>query len=107
MDDNGFANSNDMPETTPSPPVPEIEKPGIPWGAIALGTWALALVIFSVQNAENETIDFLWWSFNMPVALLVIVTALVTLLLTGIGFAFYRRRKRKAAIQAREIGSEG
>lgn len=80
---------------------------GVPWGALALGTWALALVIFSVQNAEHATIDFLWWSFDMPVALLVIVTALVTLLLTSIGFAFYRRKKRREARRSRESGSEG
>lgn len=105
MDENGFQNFDDSQEQTSRPPVP-IERGGIPWGAIALAVWALALVIFSVQNAEQETIDFLWWSFNMPVALLVIVTALVTLLLTGIGFAFYRRRKRKEA-RAREAGSDG
>ncbi|HEU4320133.1 MAG TPA: LapA family protein [Acidimicrobiia bacterium] len=104
MDENGFQDFDDTPKQ-PLPPMP-VERQGIPWGAIALGIWALALVIFSVQNAEHATIDFLWWSFNMPVALLVIVTALVTLLLTGIGFAFYRRRKRKEA-RARNAGSDG
>ena len=104
MDENGIQNFEDAQDSAPSPP-PPMESDGIPWGAIALGTWALALVIFSVQNAEHATIDFLWWSFDMPVALLVIVTALITLLLTGIGLALYRRRRRKEALRRRDLES--
>ena len=69
----------------------------MPWAAILLGAWAIALVIFSVQNAEDATVQFLGWSFQMPVAILVIVTALVTLVITAIGSVFYRRRRRKRA----------
>ena len=106
MDDNGFDSTEDPLRTAAATPAAE-EKERIPWGALAIAIWILALVIFSVQNAEHATIDFLGWSFDMPVALLVIVTALVTLLLTGIGFAFYRRRRRKAAIEARKAESDG
>ena len=103
MDDYGTDEGEETESTSPSP-VPEV-RVGIPWGAIAIGIWALALVIFSVQNAEHTTIDFLWWSFDMPVALLVIVTALITLILTGIGLAFYRRRRRKEALRRRDLES--
>jgi uncharacterized integral membrane protein len=57
--------------------------------------WAVALVVFAVQNAEATTIDFLGWSWQMPVALLVMITALVTLVLTAGGSAVYRRRRRR------------
>jgi uncharacterized integral membrane protein len=73
------------------------EGEGVPWGAILVGLWAVALVIFSVQNAGDTTLEFLGWSFQMPVAILVIVTALVTLVLTAAGSALYRRRRRKRA----------
>lgn len=43
----------------------------------------------------------------MPVALLVMVTALITLVLTGIGFAFYRRRRRRRAIEREASRSDG
>ncbi|HET9260970.1 MAG TPA: LapA family protein [Acidimicrobiia bacterium] len=69
--------------------------------------WAVALIIFSVQNAERTTVSFLGWSFEMPVALLVMVTALITLVLTGIGFAFYRRRRRRRAIEREASRSDG
>jgi len=74
----------------------------MPWAAILAGFWAVALVIFSVQNADDTTVQFLGWSFQMPVAILVIVTALATLVLTGIGSVLYRRRRRRQAQMKRE-----
>ncbi|HWB88563.1 MAG TPA: lipopolysaccharide assembly protein LapA domain-containing protein [Acidimicrobiia bacterium] len=74
---------------------PGERKEGIPWAAILVMVWAVALVVFAVQNAEATTIDFLGWSWQMPVALLVMITALVTLVLTAGGSAVYRRRRRR------------
>lgn len=106
MDDNGTDGVENASQPTRGMSGMEHERESVPWGAILLGIWALALVIFSVQNAEIATIDFLWFSADMPVALLVIVTALLTALLTGVGFSFYRRRRRKEALQAREPESD-
>lgn len=88
---------------TPVPPEPE----GVAWGAILLGFWAVVLIIFSVQNAERATVNFLGWSFDMPVALLVIVTALATLVVAGVGSFFYRRRRRKRRSAPEETPSSG
>lgn len=77
----------------------DVASGGIPWGAALLLVWAVMLVVFSVQNAEIATVSFLGWSWDMPVALLVMVTALVTLVLSVIVSAFYRRRRR----QRREV----
>lgn len=81
-------------------------RPGLPWGGILLLIWAVALIIFSVQNAERTTVEFLVWDWDMPVALLVMITALLTLLLTGIGSAFYRRRRRQRAEMKRALRSD-
>lgn len=93
MDDR-FRDLDDQIE--PEPPTPERpeDREGIPWGAILLLVWAVALTVFAVQNAETAPVRFLGWVWQMPVALLVMVTALTTLVLTGVGFAFYRRRRR-------------
>jgi uncharacterized integral membrane protein len=104
MDDNEFhdvAEPSDGP-TTPLVQPERTEREGVPWAAILVAVWAVALVIFSVQNADDAAVRFLGWSFQMPVAILVIVTALVTLVLTGIGSIFYRRRRRKRAKLKRE-----
>lgn len=91
-----------QPETTPTE-----TREGFPWGAILLLIWAVALIIFSVQNAESATVEFLGWDWSMPVALLVMITALVTLFVTAIGAAFYRRRRRQRAEMKRALRSDG
>ena len=106
MDENGFDQTDEPFDPESYEASAREERHRFPWGAFALAVWILALVIFSVQNAEHATVNFLGWSFDISVALLVIVTALVTLLLTGVGFAFYRRKKRKAAIQAGKAESD-
>lgn len=93
MDENGINEIDD--HVDPDPPQPISDGAGIPWAGILVVIWAVALIIFSVQNAEHTTVEFLGWSFDMPVALLVMVTALVTLVFTGMGSAIYRRRRRK------------
>jgi uncharacterized integral membrane protein len=94
MDENGFRDIDDQLEPE-SPPGRVDIKEGIPWGAVFLLIWAVLLIVFSVQNADNASVHFLGWVWEMPVALLVMVTALATLVLTGLGFAFYRRRRRR------------
>jgi hypothetical protein len=42
----------------------------------------------------------------MPVALLVMITALATLVLTGIASAFYRRKRRRRRETKRALRSE-
>lgn len=105
MDDNETRDVDDRSEPRPTPPQLE-ERGRFPWAAILVGIWAIALVIFSVQNAEDATIEFLGWSFNMPVALLVIVTALITLVVTGIGFAVYRGKRRREVSRRRKLESD-
>lgn len=79
-------------EETSAPASP---REPIPWGLVLLLIWAVLLTIFSVQNAQQVTVEFLGWDWQMPLALLMMVTALVTLVITGVGMGFYRRRRRK------------
>lgn len=102
MGDNEIHDVDEPFEPGSAQAAPKREREGVPWAAILVGIWAVALVIFSVQNANDTTVQFLGWSFRMPVAILVIVTALVTLVLTGIVSVFYRRRRRKQAKLKRE-----
>lgn len=87
-------------------PAPDEEREGIPWGAVLLLVWAIVLIVFSVQNARDTTVEFLAWSWAMPVALLVMITALATLVLTGLGFAFYRRKRRQRRDMKRALRSK-
>lgn len=87
-------------------PVGRGRTEGVPWGAVLLLLWAVLLIVFSVQNADDTTVEFLAWSWSMPVALLVMITALATLVLTGIGSAFYRRKRRQRREMKRALRSE-
>lgn len=98
-------NEGDEQQFEPEPRQVPTREP-IPWGAILLLIWAVALIVFSVQNAENTTVEFLAWQWRMPVALLVMVTSLVTLVLTTVGIAVSRRRRRKR-LAMREGESSG
>jgi uncharacterized integral membrane protein len=102
MDDNEIHELEDQLEPEPRP-APAREP--FPWGAILLILWAVALIVFSVQNAENTTVEFLAWEWRMPVALLVMVTSLVTIVLTALGTAIYRRRRRKLRLLREEQAS--
>lgn len=81
-------------------------REGVPWGAILLLIWAVLLIVFSVQNADNTPVAFLVWDWEIPVALLVLITALATLVLTGVGLAFYRRRRRQRRQMKEALRSE-
>lgn len=94
MDENEFRDIEDQLEPAATPQLQGPEREGIPWVAVFLLFWAVLLTVFAVQNADTAPVRFLGWVWEMPVALLVMVTALATLVLTGLGFAFYRRRRR-------------
>ncbi|HUF14582.1 MAG TPA: lipopolysaccharide assembly protein LapA domain-containing protein [Acidimicrobiia bacterium] len=79
---------------------------GVPWGVIVLLIWAVALIIFSVQNAEQAIVQFLAWEWQMPMALLVMITALATVILSALTWPLYRRRRRKHRMAARSAQSE-
>ncbi len=95
----------DIDERLTSEPFPDDQpSAGVPWGGIMLLVWAVALIIFSVQNAEHVTVSFLGWQGNIPVALLVMVTALITMILTVAGSAIYRKRRQIRRARTKENG---
>ena len=107
MDESQYPEEIQHVEDQLQPEAPAREtRAGVPWGAILLLIWAVALIIFSVQNAESTTVEFLAWDWRMPVALLVMITALVTLFITAIGAAVYRRRRRQRAEMKRALKSD-
>ena len=68
-------------------------------GAIASLVGVGLLIVFMVQNTEEVTLDFLFWSFTWPLWLLTLVTALVGAVV-WIGFGLMRRHRRRQARRA-------
>jgi uncharacterized integral membrane protein len=54
------------------------------------------LITFMIQNTEDVTLDFLFWSFTLPLWVFTLVVAVVGALV-WIGLGVMRRRRRRAA----------
>jgi uncharacterized integral membrane protein len=65
-------------------------------GAIVSLIGSGLLVIFIVQNTEDVTLDFLFWSFTWPLWLYAIATALVGALV-WFGVGVMRRHQHRTA----------
>ncbi len=65
-------------------------------GASASLAGAGLLVIFMVQNTEDVTLDFLFWSFTWPLWFFSLAMALVGALV-WFGLGVMRRHRRRAA----------
>ncbi len=75
--------------------------PGLGGGAIAALSGVGLLLIFMIQNTEDVTLNFLFWSFTWPLWLFTFVIALVgALAWFGLG-VMRRHRRRKARRQDR------
>jgi uncharacterized integral membrane protein len=62
--------------------------------SLALGTAALLLVIFILQNLDDANIDFLFWDWDVAIALAIGVAAALGFVI-GWGLNWLRRRARR------------
>lgn len=63
--------------------------------SVALGTAALLLVIFTLQNLDDANIDFLIWDWNVAIALAIGIAAALGFVI-GWSVSYVRRRARRA-----------
>ncbi len=54
------------------------------------------LIIFMIQNTEEVTLDFLFWSFTLPLWVYTLVVAVVGALV-WMGLGLMRRHRRRVA----------
>jgi uncharacterized integral membrane protein len=83
-----------MTQEGPSGPVTNADGRRLGGGAIASIVGIVALVIFIVQNTETVKLDFLFLTFEWPLWLLTIVSALLGALV-WFGFGVMRRHRRR------------
>jgi len=88
-----------MTQQTPPSGTAANRKARIGGGAIASLAGGGLLLIVVLQNTEDVTIDFLFWSFALPLWLLTVVTALLGALL-WFGLGVLRRHRRRKARRA-------
>jgi uncharacterized integral membrane protein len=69
---------------------------GISGGLIATLAGGGLLVIFMVQNTDDVTLKFLFWSITVPLWLFTLVVAVLGSIV-WIGFGILRRHRRRVA----------
>jgi uncharacterized integral membrane protein len=86
----------------PAPGAPPGSAAGISGGLIATLAGGGLLVVFMVQNREDVTLDFLVWSFTVPLWLFTIIVAVLgSIVWIGLGI-LRRHRRRRARRDARD-----
>jgi uncharacterized integral membrane protein len=72
----------------------EYRREGVGLKAIALSTTGLLLVIFILQNLDDANIDFLFWDWDVAVALPIGIAAALGFVI-GWGVSWLRRRAKR------------
>ena len=65
-------------------------------GAIVSLTGSALLIVFMIQNTEDVTLDFLFWSFTWPLWLFTLATALIGAFV-WLGLGVMRRHRRRTS----------
>lgn len=83
----------------PTPPAGD----GVPWGGIVGTLGVVLLVIFAVQNTETVGVEFLWFSGEFPLSIVILVTAVSAAVLALLSGTFFRRRRRARRAEKHEL----
>jgi uncharacterized integral membrane protein len=85
LDDGTDAKSDD------TPPSLEYRREGLGGKATALLVAGILLLIFFLQNLDAANVDFLFWDWDVAIALAIGIAAVLGFVL-GWGFSWMRRR---------------
>lgn len=83
-------------------PPPDV-GPGFPWGGLLTMLVLALVVVFAVQNTSSVEVNFLWIEGEFPLALVILITALVSILATVAGGAVYRKRRHRRRAEKQEL----
>lgn len=82
---------------------PREQRAGVPWAGLTILIGIALIVVFAVQNTDSATVEFLWFRGDFPLSLVILVTALVSVLFAATSGALYRRRRRKRRAEKQEL----
>ena len=80
--------------------VGEYRREGLSGKTITLIVAGVLLLIFILQNRNDANVDFLFWEWDVPFGLALLVAAALGFVM-GWGFAWMRRRARRERRQER------
>ena len=63
---------------------------------VGMGVLGVALLAFILQNTESVSFDWLFWSFEAPLWIVLVITALVAFVLGQFALMWRRHKRRQA-----------
>lgn len=105
-DERNESASPSAPEPSPTPterPKPPPVKAGVPWGIIFFVILSVLIAVFAVQNVQDVELQFLSWSGEFPLILIVVGVFAIGVVLDEILGAVIRRRRRIRQAEKQEL----
>jgi uncharacterized integral membrane protein len=79
-------------------PQPQRTRPGVVKLVLA-AILAVLFVGFILQNREDVSVEFLGWTWNIPMSLLLIATSIIAIIIWELAGYLQQRRRAKRAEQ--------
>lgn len=80
-----------------------VSREGPPWGLIFFVLLSALIAVFAVQNIQDVELQFLGWSGEFPLILIIVGVFAVAVILDEILGAIRRRRRRIRQAEKREL----
>jgi uncharacterized integral membrane protein len=76
---------------------------GIPWGLIFFLILSVLMAVFTVQNTQDVELQFLGWSGEFPLIMIIVGVFVTAVVLDEILGTILRRRRRTRRIEKQEL----
>jgi uncharacterized integral membrane protein len=79
---------------------------GLYWTLIVALVVAMAIIIGIIQNSQGVRLKYLAWTGNLPLAVVLLTTIVLTVALTSLVGVIWRRRRRRLltdSVELREV----
>jgi uncharacterized integral membrane protein len=76
---------------------------GVVWGLVLGIVLAVVLLVLIAQNTQPATVEFLVWSFSIPLIVLILAVLVVGVVLDELLGLTYRARKRRTLRDRDEV----
>lgn len=87
------------PAERPTAPV----EAGVPWGLIFFLILSVLMAIFAVQNTQDVELEFLTWSGEFPLIMIIVGVFVTAVILDEILGTILRRRRRTRRLEKQEL----
>ena len=89
--------------STKAEPKPVTVDAGIPWGLVFFLILSVLMAIFAVQNTQDVQLEFLTWSGEFPLIMIIVGVFVTAVILDEILGTFLRRRRRIRKMEKQEL----